>query len=921
MKNRNFIKCWVFFLLALFFEILLPRVFLPPLIERWYWYENTIEYPINFYYYNRRSNFCWDIGASFNSSYSDRALFVNQILRGDNLAALFHGASEFVLNDFQPLTSNIVSGKGQYAFFPDYVFNESSCEFNVQVSCDFEYGDDSYIRSTLRCILPFKSQKVTNIASANMYYNTEAVFRKNKAIDKIKKLAVSSDAIVSSPKMTAHRMATEDGTRTFPLSQVLVKKENGQDVFAIQASYVADSLEDTSKQILIGQRIDQVTFPFFVMNKNGMPADAISGAYLSLEDICRSTSVLNQAAGADPYYGCVDGIIDNSTVSSGGVNFIVVNNSVFPSGQNSALLTLYTYPGQAAKNGFCAYGEYNLPYTVLTNPDYIADLSVGDLVTTSNVFFGNGLTGDLVDTNANPNLINPNLIFKVLATGNYGTTNQDPVFPWNRSEVEFCVPPVIVQRSLGGFPSSCGVTATLPNHPYISGNTTGQQFQTYIDYLASLGQNTVTLLKEDGTFLNTEAPYAVLWYANDYTNLFTNHSSVLNNLYITTSIDPQTNLPTVTSQILAKTIRDGEPEPPTPCCETLQKEIDVLSETCVGLQGEITDLAAWTVKEVYDPLAAGINNNSQYLNQEIENLWTMLNINNNVVGNASPLTVSTGAQEVVPQPPILFKGQNKKGQNKKSLQTKFLFEIFENGRWQTMQYNGFHDSGLGDVSLELFIGSYFLQNKAILDLFIGLDCPTGHSIDYSNSYLAVGLGNNGHFVGKLGLQGFLDLDYLFRLRLSGRCYLEHGFAGAEKLVPGLEDFPIFGIVPVKMDTRVSWNGGLVSLDGSLYANDFSGVTLGYQFWNKGRDTIVMKNPVSILIPNMNSKNVLSSEIEVRPDFEGVMDMSKKVSHTVSCNFFSRLTNECFFNAGMSRIVSGEKVPQVINFQAAIGLSY
>lgn len=915
MKNRNSIKCWVFFLLALFFEILLPRVFLPPLIERWYWYEDTIEYPINFHYYNRRRNFCWDIGASFNSTYSDRALFVNQILRGDNLAALFHGASEFVLNDFQPLTSNIVSDRGQYSFFPDYVFNESSCEFNIQVSRDFEWGDDSFVRGTLRCILPFKSQKITNIASGNMYYNTEAIFRKNKAIEGIKKLVDSSSAIVSSSKMAGRKMPQEDGTRTFPANQVLVKKENGQDVFAIQASYIADSLSDPSKQVLIGQNIDQITFPCLVINKNGMPADAISGAYLSLEDICRSVSVLNQATGSGPYYGNVDGIVDNSTVSSGGVNFIVVNNSVFPTGQNSALLTLYTYPGQAAKNGFCAYGSYNLPYTVLTNPDYIADLSVGDLVTTSNVFFGNGLTGDLVDINANPNLINPNVIFKVLATGNYGTTNQDPVFPWNRGEVEFCVPPVMVQRSLTGFPSSCGVTATLPNHPYISGNSTGQQFQTYVDYLASLGQNTITLLKEDGTFLNTEASYAVLWYANDYTNLFTNRSSVLNNLYITTSIDPQTNLPTVTSQILAKTIRDGEPEPPTPCCETLQKEIDVLSETCVGLQGEIGDLADWTVKDVYEPLAAGINNNSQYLNQEIENLWTMLNINNNVVGNVSPLTVSTGAQGVGPNPSQLF------GVNKKSLNAKFLFEIFENGRWQKMQYNGFHDSGLGDLSLELFIGSYFLQNKVILDLFVGLDCPTGHSIDYSNSYLGVGLGNNGHFVGKLGLQGFLDLDYLFRLRLSGRCYFEHGFAAAEKLVPGLEDFAIFGMIPVKMDTRVSWNGGLVALDGSLYANDFSGVTLGYQFWNKGRDKIVMINPVSILIPNMDSANVLSGDIEVMPDFEGVMAMSKKVSHTVSCNFFSRLTNECFFNAGMSRIVSGEKVPQITNFQAALGLSY
>ncbi len=64
-----------------------------------------------------------------------------------------------------------------------------------------------------------------------------------------------------------------------------------------------------------------------------------------------------------------------------------------------------------------------------------------------------------------------------------------------------------------------------------------------------------------------------------------------------------------------------------------------------------------------------------------------------------------------------------------------------------------------------------------------------------------------------------------------------GFSALEKLVPQFDGYDIFGLIPVKMDSEVSWNAGLFYIDGSLYANDYSGVTCGYQYWNKGKDLI------------------------------------------------------------------------------------
>ena len=897
MKKRNVLKNGVILLAVFFLENFLPRVFLPPLIDQWYWYANTIEYPLEFYFYNRRKNFCWDVGVSFDSTFADRAIFTDQLIRGDNLAALFHGVSEFSLTDFLPITGNIAQGKGGYDFFPDYVFSQNSCQFNLQVSRDFEYEDEKYIRGTIRCIIPFLNQSVTNLASGNMFYNTDNYVRQQKEREKIEKI------IKHSALLKREKAAEAQKLKSFPQDQVLVRQENGENVFAIQGSYIKDSLNNPSKDLIIDIDTSQISLPYMVINKNGLPADAVDGSFLTLDNICRSWSLLNQASNNTPYYGMVDGIVANDTVSSNGVNFLVVNNATFPTDQNSALLTLYSYPQQAAVNGLCAYGQYNLPYTILTEPNYIVDFSVGDLSTSADAMYGNGLTGDLIDQAVGPNIVPINTLIRLVATGNYGTYSTDADFPWNRQQVQFTVPPVIVQKSVG-FPASFGISSILPNHPYCSGSTTGQQFQLYSDYLSQLGENTITLLNEDGSFLNPDAPYAVLWYANDYSNLFMNGSdSVLKNLYITSSLNPDDSAPTATSGIITRTIQNNEPEPPTPCCETLQQEID--------------ELAEWTVTEVYEPLAAAINQNSEYLDNEIQNLWSLLSVTNNVIGNVSPLTASSGSENVTP----MVQNPLASFLKKRDPLSRLVLKEYENGKWQSMRYNGFHDSGLGDLTLEFMVGSYFLNKKAVFDVFFGLDCPSASSINESSSYLAVGLGNNGHFVAKLGFQGFLDIDYLFRFRMSTRCYFEHAFAATEKLVPGLEGYPIFGIIPVKMDSSVSWNGGMVYVDGSLYANDFSGFTLGYQYWSKGQDNIRMISPSSISVPNMNSQNMSDGSLTEQPDFSELISISNRISHTISCNFFSRLTNECFVNGGMSRIVSGKHIPQIINFHLSLGLSY
>ena len=214
-------------------------------------------------------------------------------------------------------------------------------------------------------------------------------------------------------------------------------------------------------------------------------------------------------------------------------------------------------------------------------------------------------------------------------------------------------------------------------------------------------------------------------------------------------------------------------------------------------------------------------------------------------------------------------------------------------------------------------GSYFWDNSLLVDLYAALELPTAAGINNSNSYLALGIGNNKHYVGRCGVQGFYDFDSTLHLRFSTKMYLERGFKAMEKLVPQFEDYPVFNLNPVKMDTEVGWNGGSIYVDGSWYANDYAGLTISYQYWAKGSDCIRMLNKKDILIPNMPSEE----DPYVTPTYQGIMEISSRRSHTCGITFFNRVTNEMFLNCGMSRVVAGRNVPQVFDIFCSLGLSY
>lgn len=927
LKMMRKVFCYIF--ITIF--SLSGRVIFSPTISDWLWYSGTIEYPLSFYFYNKRLNFCWDIGMTYTNRYADVALSCQNLGGVQNLSYLFHGSDDFVFTDFQPQTANISTGQdGTYEFFPSYVFNESSCNINLQVSKDFEYKDGRYLHSTARCIIPFAKQSVVNVASGNMSINTTvgAVVRKKKGLERDKFLAREKSLLEKRKKVSfsqvnkryydsdilSQERLNNDSIEQRAISSPyirLVNGERGQKYFAIQGTYF-----NTFSNDIFDYNANPADVFYLAYNKNGAPgyfSDSQENN-LSLDELCHSYSLLGDNSG-NAQYGQLVGYDGNVVQDADGLTYTVQNSpfqstSILP---GNALISFYSYGhiGQDIVSGFYVNNDCGLAYPLATAPSYISDVQVGDLITSSGIVFGDGLTGNVSTIN-----LPSNNVIRVVATGPYGN---NPYLNniWERDQVAFEIPPVVVQYSPNGFPINYEVPIKIDQlQQAYSTQAGGVQFDFYGDYLLNNVNNNnprLTVLNTDGTFYDSSADCAVLWYQNDYTNLFYNPTDEvllnnLKNLYITTSLDADTRLISDASRLIVEKIQEQPgPDPVPDCCQKVRD---------------------WVAGCVAPKIITVMNENTFLLQKQI---WSLVNVNNNIFGNQSPITEEKDFADnpyanVVVSPDycdsVSLTTRMQEGEQvakASSFDTRFIDDSisFVNGKFGVMQYNGFNQSGLGNITLEVLGGSYFWENSLLVDLYAALELPTAASINNSNSYLAVGIGNNKHYVGRFGVQGFYDIDSGMHFRFSTKMYLERGFTAMEKLVPQFEDYPVFGLNPVKMDTEVGWNGGSIYVDGSWYANDYAGLTMSYQYWAKGNDSIVMQSKKDILIPNMP----VGEDPYVTPTYQGVIEISSRRSHTCGITFFNRVTNEMFVNCGMSRVVAGRNVPQVFDIFCSLGLSY
>lgn len=873
------------------------KVFLSPSIINPLWYALTVEYPLSFYYSNRLTQWCWDFGIGYVSRVAHNSIVDAPLFQGDNLATLFHGADTFYFRDIQPETNTAVFGSNNgYLFSPDYVFNQTECQINFQLSRDFEYRDDTYFHSAFKVMVPVAKQSITNVSSSNMVINSN-VSHVSK-VRREKRVTKSQQKIPSLSFREYSSMREEEDERLILSPYIKTQKEGENDCFAISGMYFTEPNQNIFDYSSVGDPIS-----FVVYNKNA-PSGGVTDSqanYLSLDDLCHSFSLVSDASGNLHYRQIISS--DGTSLTDVEGNQYTISNTPFtPSIQPSeGIVSLYTYgKKQLNANNFYIKDSCGIFCPVSTSPEYIYDFSVGDLVSTTYLVFGEGSSGDVSLTN-----LSPNSTLRMTATGLYGKSNPYLGPLWNKETVSFIVPPVIVQKG-EDFPSTFGVRSKINtfNQQYLSAQG-GTQFSYFGDFLKENVNNNnpkMTVLNEDGTFYDSSAECAVLWYENDYTNLLHDPQeeaiiSNLGKLYITSSIDASNNELSEGSRIISEKI-SNDPGPDSDCCQKV---------------------VSWVKNCIYKPIVQNMNTNLDTLQKEI---WSLEQITNLVTGNVSPLAATDNDDNQVSPCDYPYSGDSSElADSSRIIKGVLPFDFFKNGVLSEMNYNDFNRAGLGDCLFECMLGSYLYGTSLLVDFYSALEIPSAKTTNYDKSYLSVGLGNNGHVVGRLGFQGSLDVDAYLKMRFFTRCYLEHGFSAVEKQVPHLEGYSIFNLIPVKMDVDVAWNGGMIYFDGSLYVNDYSGMTASYQYWGKGYDTMCMCDFKKIILPHTGNEEEGILDKEIAPSFEEVKVYSEKRSHVAGLSFFSRLSNEFFLNAGVSGVLAGRNIPQVFDIFCSMGISY
>jgi hypothetical protein len=819
---------------------------------------NSIKIPLAWYKESRGYDYHIISSGEFKQRSATQCFLENKNDISD-LSALFHGSDQFLLSEVNVLPLEL---KNDYSINPAYSFSESTCNLYLQFNKDYKYNDDRDVRLTVSCCVPFKSQRMINGNSASMYFASNTNVKKN--INQV------NNRENDKKNMSINRYGYDFSGIYQGKNRFELREENGKNVFAVRCDYLLDNPNlivefekniNPIKYISLNQYIPSGNY-ITTDNRNITQRDIFSGYCLASESTVSRSPMVCQPI--------VDITSDLSSLIVNNMTLPLVYNKPLPSSDfGAAALIPYLY-GTTAPNEMVVV-DSGVPYSLHVKPDFVRDNNYGDdIVLDNKMYYADAFSNNSLFAMSIPQ----NNIVRLVATGNF------PLY--SKTSVSFLNAPVAIQtaRDLqGDFPEIFGISCPLNNHVYnVSEN--GPQFNSYIP------GNNVAILNSDGTFSDDTCQKAVLWYKNDYSSLFNEqYRNVLSSLYMTSALDGSGNV-TPESQVLYKKF-DAEPS-------DLEARVKRLEEVTLnpGLLYPYYYYYISLVDIVED------FSNSIYGDIPIK----LKGLNEDVVLLASVLGNTDTRQNVT-----------KKINNNeyiKRFKTSESLQIYQ----QQMQYDQFSNDGVGDIDFQCMIGSYFYDDSVLADLIIGLQIPTSNNNSFnSGSYLAVPLGTNGHCVMKYGVQSSYEFRHKLPMKFFGSLLLEHAFSALENISPSAVGYSIFNFLPVVIPADVTWNALTASINASVYANDYSGVVLGYQYWNKDKDCINSKYNHSI---NFDTQKTIT-DLTLYPTIK----VSNRSAHTFIASLFSEITNDLTFSCSYSRVISGNNTAQTSGVQMVIQLNY
>lgn len=222
-------------------------------------------------------------------------------------------------------------------------------------------------------------------------------------------------------------------------------------------------------------------------------------------------------------------------------------------------------------------------------------------------------------------------------------------------------------------------------------------------------------------------------------------------------------------------------------------------------------------------------------------------------------------------------------------------------------YTDYQNSGFGDTDIELSVGKNFLSNKLETNIVAGIVFPTA-SLKGCNqiNYLYESLGNNGHFEGRLALEGMYHISHW--IKAIGYASFTHVFSDSEEVINTFKKAKAFGMQPATTKSNISWNQFVGSFDLS-FRGDMFGMNLGYQFVHKFKDQVDSCKKIGLMA--VGAYQNLSYDLKTA--------LSIRESHKIRGSLMTTCSEHMAFELGFSETFAGKNSPK--DHEAFLRITY
>ncbi len=223
--------------------------------------------------------------------------------------------------------------------------------------------------------------------------------------------------------------------------------------------------------------------------------------------------------------------------------------------------------------------------------------------------------------------------------------------------------------------------------------------------------------------------------------------------------------------------------------------------------------------------------------------------------------------------------------------------------------DSFKKNGIGDLDLECSFGSQWAENKLSADLILGAIVPTAPLNNDAKQILSRSLGNNGHFEFRVGSQAAYDVNSW--IRLGGYAHWNIAVGENEQILAPFKNALNFGIQSITTIANISWQNIIASFDISMFASQFTSISMKYQYYLKTKDKI-----------SFSENEKLDSADFVEPISDNIMKgYTKRQSHKLLFQISSAINQDVLLSFGGSTIVAGKNIGQENDLFATLTISY